>query len=228
MGGSDGETKDQTVRIVEVATGKLVRVLKGPLLYASGLSFSPDGKTLAAAGSSPPAKKYALAIEKVHLWEVTTGKEIRTFDSHYPGQVMTLVFSPDGKTLLTASANTMIHLWEVKSGKELLIQGGHQHFVNTIAVSPDGKMLASGSGDNTIRLWESTTGKELRKLSGHIASVTSVHFSHDGKTLASASEDESVWLWEVVTGNPYLNLRAIMTRTRMWPYKRSPSVPMTQ
>src|SRR5262245_59628321 len=82
----------------------------------------------------------------------------------------------------------------------LVIQTGHQSYIQSVAFSPDGKSIASGSWDNTIKLWDVATGRELRSLSGHSHSVNSVAFSPDGKMLANGGYDGSVKLWNVAMG----------------------------
>ncbi|MEH1877686.1 AAA-like domain-containing protein, partial [Nostoc sp.] len=101
--------------------------------------------------------------------------------------VNSVVFSPDGKTLASASFDNTIKLWNRETGKEITTLTGHSDKVNSVVFSPDGKTLASASFDKTIKLWNRETGKEITTLTGHSDKVNSVVFSPDGKTLASAS-----------------------------------------
>ncbi|MFB2767930.1 AAA-like domain-containing protein [Pelatocladus sp. BLCC-F211] len=109
--------------------------------------------------------------------------------------VSSVIFSPDGKTLVSASDDHTVKLWNLQ-GKELATLKGHSDSVYSVAFSPDGKILASASNDATVKLWN-LQGKELATLKGHSDRVYSVAFSPDGKTLASASRDTTVKLWNL-------------------------------
>jgi WD40 repeat protein len=114
--------------------------------------------------------------------------------------VLSVSFSPDGKTLATGSNDNTIKLWNIDSGKEIRTFQGHKAAVKSVSFSPDGKTLATGSNDTAIKLWNVDSGKEIRTLQGHKSFVLGLDFSPDGKMLATGSNDTAIKLWNVDTG----------------------------
>ena len=128
-------------------------------------------------------------------------RDAATTLSGHTETIMSLAFSPDGKTLASASDDRTIKLWVVATGKNTATLGGHTDHVLSVAFSPDGKTLASGSQDETIKLWEIATGNNIATFKGHNRGVASVVFSPDGRTLVSGSWDKSIKLWDVTAGH---------------------------
>src|SRR5262249_53778901 len=108
----DGKTvvsggMDNTVRLWDVATGKLVRSLKHPVREVRPLSFARDGKTLATS-----------ARNQLWLWDVGTGAQLRELNLQLERdqQVTSLTLSSDGKTAASGEMGGIIRLWDMASG----------------------------------------------------------------------------------------------------------------
>ena len=101
--------------------------------------------------------------------------------------VNSVVFSPDGETIVSVSDDGTIRLWNVNTRKPLKTLMAHADSVNSVVFSSDGETIASAGNDRAVRLWNANTGKLLRTLTGHIENVNTVAFSPDGKTIASGS-----------------------------------------
>ncbi len=189
---------DNTVRLWDVSSGKLIRLLGSHQSSARSEAFSPDGRWLASGSYDKTVK----------LWEIPSGTLTRLLEGH-KDYVLSVAFSPDGRWLASSSVDKTIRLWEVSSGKLIRSLGGQHGPVRSVAFSPDGRWLASGSDDNTARLWEVSSGKLIHTFEGHHGSVRSVAFSPDGRWLASASRDNTVKLWEIETGAETQTFRQI-------------------
>lgn len=70
-----------------------------------------------------------------------------------PANATSIVFSPNGKVLVSGSYDATIRLWDVDTGAQLATLEGHTYSITSVAVSPDGATIASGSFDGTVLLW---------------------------------------------------------------------------
>ncbi len=188
-----------TVKLWDVAGGKERHSLG--IKVARDAAFSPDGREFAAA-----------EFGTVTLWDTAGSRPLRSLD--IGPVVISLAFSPDGKTLAVGADHSAYGsgdnttLWDLASGSQ-------QHSFKTdlpfsmetvsafgLAFSPDGTKLATGSArGNTVKLWDVAGGSELRSLS--VSNLESLAFSPDGATLLSASGtgDDTVKLWDAASGN---------------------------
>jgi WD40 repeat protein len=120
--------------------------------------------------------------------------------------VTSMVFTPDGRSLVSGGFDHKIKLWNLKTGKLQATLQRHYDQINALAISPNGELLASGGGtadtytDKTITIWDLKTRKILYTLKGHELGITSLAFSPDGETLVSSSFDGSIKLWNPKTG----------------------------
>jgi WD40 repeat protein len=195
---------DSNLTLWDTATGEPVAPpLTDHPKSVFNLAFSPDGRHLASVGAG----------RWVILWEqpdelaagAAAGEPVGYGLDGHTGQVYSVAFSPDGKTLATGSRDRVIILWDVDSREPLGSPlEGHEGWVMGLAWSPDGRTLASASADGTVRLWragELLDGTEGHAepagppLVGHGNWVNDLAFSPDGTMLATASSDHTVRLW---------------------------------
>jgi tetratricopeptide (TPR) repeat protein len=164
--------------------------------YVRSVSFSPDGRLLAAGFLNGGIK----------LFQVYTGQKTSNLDGH-AASVNSVAFSPNSRLLASGSRDKTIKLWNVDSGGEIQTLRGHDGEVRSVAFSPDGNWLVSGSHDHTVRIWRAVTGREVQVLGEHKHHVTAVVFSPNGRWLASSSLDKTIKLWDVTTGRAVRTLR---------------------
>lgn len=115
-------------------------------------AFSPDG-TILALGEGGEKDGNA----KVHLLEPGSGKKLQELNGHQYG-VTALLFSADGKTLVSAGRDTTVRLWSVPDGK--MVQelgkgrgGQFKDWIHAVALSPDGRRLAAADMAGMIHVW---------------------------------------------------------------------------
>ena len=96
---------DKTVKLWDPRTGREVRTVGGHPEAVLGVSFSPDGKTVAASTAHWGDGDYTPRPAEIWLWDVATGKEIARLMGH-ANRVFSVAFAPDGKTLKLRAATT--------------------------------------------------------------------------------------------------------------------------
>ena len=100
--------------------GVKVRLGKGGI---NEIAYSPDGAKLAVAS--------AIGI---WIYRTQTGEELDLYTGH-TGEVLGVSFSPDGKTIATASLDSTIRLWNMDTGEHLRTLSGHTDWVSSVAFS---------------------------------------------------------------------------------------------
>jgi serine/threonine protein kinase/sugar lactone lactonase YvrE len=140
-----GGTKYQEIKLVDPATGKTVRTINDS--SASGVSFSPDGKTLAVPDDD--------GTNSLQLWDVATGRSKAVFDRTEGDDIITkTLYHPDGRTLATWGHGNSVQLWDVaaKSVRANVIGAGGK--IETVAFDPKGERIACAGEDKSIRIWK--------------------------------------------------------------------------
>jgi RNA polymerase sigma factor (sigma-70 family) len=201
----DGRTlavkhKDGVIRLWDTATGKLLLPLPLPQELTYARAFSPDSRKLATASTS-------FLDKTIRLWDTATGKELRRLPWQDGTVATRLVFTRDGKGIVSAHhvpkpipgkgfVEGSLRLWDVDTARLLRRFRGAAGHEAALSISPDGKMLAASTRE-AIVLWEVASGKERGQFAGHRDSVWSLAFSPDGRLLASGSGDHTAIVWDI-------------------------------
>jgi WD40 repeat protein len=181
---------DKTVRVWDLATGKVTRSFTGHEAWVPTLAFHPKDSLLASGSGDK-----RILVNRYN-------KRTKPIEIKEHNGVHAVAFDPEGEHLVAAGFAGGLRLWHVRSGDWRRSFKGHTSDVYAATFSPDGKLLASGSADQTIRLWDVSTAKTLRTLTGHTDWVLSLTFNPEGTLLRSAGRDGSLRTWDVASGKP--------------------------
>jgi WD40 repeat protein len=166
-----------------------------PIQYAA---YSPDGRTIAGA---------AWDVSGVTFWDSATETLVGRLPIH-PSSVAAVVYHPDGKTVLTLTANPVadsegLRWWDLSEDvPRRLPRGKPMPDALSAAFSPDGRLLLVGSRDRTARFFDSASAQPVGEPLAHAEPVEAVAFSRDGKSVMTGCRDGSLRLWDVATHQP--------------------------
>jgi WD40 repeat protein len=182
------------------------------------MAFSPDARRLVTA-----ADHSATATEcELTLWDITrlVAGQGQIGGVTVAGTIRTVIFSPDGHTLVTVSGDDrrgLITFWHApdpvwshrrkswKPWRPTGIRAADLPYASTVAYSPDGRILAIPAG-STVWLWDASDPAQpghLGTIDGSFDHVHAAAFSPDGQALAAADQAQGgrVAIWDL-TGLP--------------------------
>jgi WD40 repeat protein len=158
----DAATGKETLDIMKVQFPKFNsqdRTYGGSQLWrkfvANGLittAISSDGKLIAVGQGGETD------TGKVHILDATTGKLIRTVSGHLNG-VTDVLFSADGKHVISAGRDTCVRVCQVADGKEVAVLGSprggqSKDWLSAVALSPDERFIAATDIAGLVHVWE--------------------------------------------------------------------------
>jgi WD40 repeat protein len=186
-------SRDGTVRVWDVAAGRERDdfAYTAPLnpddsapFWLTGVSWSPDGDTLAVGSISG----------SVYILDAATGRQQRELQGHDGWVVIRGVsFSPDGDLLASASLDGTVHLWSPRTGTDrgTLQQRGLR--LLGLAWSPDGARLATSSDTaGNVAVWDVSSQEVVRTALLAQGAVTTLAYSDSGQLLGTGGANGSV------------------------------------
>jgi WD40 repeat protein len=195
-----GTPHQDSIRLYEFATGRLVGLLKGHTNVVTGLVFSSDSKWLISGSADRTAI----------IWDLERGALAHHLKGHTDA-VYAVAFSPEGAQAITGSDDKTLRLWSVADGTQIATLSGGNGKVRSVAVSTSNGTIASGSVDGEIRLWDGRSGRFLRTLARQGGSIGALKFSPGGKRLLSTCGHEACdytqRIWDVASGKERLAYR---------------------
>ena len=195
----DHSYENYTLGIWSAENGHLVREI--PIPSSNHMAIDKEDRWIALAGIS----KFAVVI-----YDLKEARKIKEIPKAHSESLTSIDFSPDGKTLVSASFDGKIKVWDRKTGKNIFIRdvgkvnGAYAPIVQSAKYSNDGRLIVTASNDCKIRVWDATTGQiQGKPLEGHTSSVYGALFSQDGSCIVSSSSDGTSRIWDLKPQVPY-------------------------
>jgi WD40 repeat protein len=201
-------TSDGTVRVWDVATGKLIQTLSardGTIIEAA--QFSPSGKQIVTAGLDGATRIWATPQEGAGSTSKTPPKTLRDPDRN---SVIGATFDRSGTRVITASADGGARIFDARTGRltDVLVNHGAE-IVNGAAFSPDGRWLATGTRGGTATVWNARSGKpRLRFTAPGLPGFSRIAYSAGGHYLVAAGDDGFAYVIDASTGALIVDTRA--------------------
>jgi len=172
------------VLVWDVDSGAIIASTDELQSFTAGLTFSPDGETLAVSDCDRIEIAATCLEGAIRFWDFIDG----TFTDRYLGHagiIWSLDYSPRGELLASGSQDNTIILWDTETGQpvgqRLTNHGGP---VRRVAFSHDGEMLASGGFDNLVFLWDVDSSQAIGgPFVAHGNNVMDVRFGPEDKSI---------------------------------------------
>ncbi|KAL3517153.1 hypothetical protein ACH5RR_024055 [Cinchona calisaya] len=169
---------DRTIKIWDLASGRLKLTLTGHIEQIRGLAVSDKHTYMFSAGDD----------KQVKCWDLEQNKVIRSYHGHLSG-VYCLAIHPTIDILLTGGRDSVCRVWDIRSKMQIHALSGHDNTVCSVFTRPTDPQVVTGSHDSTIKFWDLRYGKTMVTLTHHKKSVRAMALHPKEESFASASAD---------------------------------------
>lgn len=139
--------------IVTTSWNGITKVLDAATFEPIDATPPEQAETIGVANFSPDGQQLATTLTKVvTIWNATTFELIHTLLGH-TRNVNSVHFSPDGKLIVTASADNTTKIWNVATGATVQTLVGHTGQVWSAQFSHNGQKIVTASWDKTAKIW---------------------------------------------------------------------------
>ncbi len=180
---------DGKIKLIDLYTGNIKKEINEKLKYVKIGRLSPKQDLLLSfAGSEGDGEFY--------IREVSSGVIKQKF--YDEGEINDLIFSIDGKYVVSASEDPTIKVWSIETGKIVQAFEKAEGRLGAINISNDGKNILSSTGNKNVYVWGLPDGNLKNQLRGHNSNITEIKVSSD--KVCTLSVDGAVRIWDLETG----------------------------
>jgi WD40 repeat protein len=189
------DRKTKETKVWDLTANRQLYLLKGADL--ANAASSSDGRFFAT--SNPTDRS-------IRVMDLKTGQERHNLPDGLGGAA-SLVFSPDGETVVSANYDNDLRIWKTSSGELVKKVEDLTGAMFAAAFTLDGKQLIMGGLDETVYIWDAKSYSLTRKLKGHGETIAALTISPDGRTLVTGGFDVitvknpvKIQIWDLAAG----------------------------
>ena len=160
------------------------------------VAWSPRGDLIATGAAGG----------EIRLWN-TAAKRVQKILRDHQSDVNELVFSPDGRLLVSCGDDLTLRIWQVDLDEPpRVLRGVTLSDLNGLAFSPDGRWLAAGGEDQKARVWDTSSWQLIKVLSAGNGAINRMTFSADSRRIAISQSSGLGTVFDFETGEALLTL----------------------
>ncbi len=167
-------------------SGKVVATLAGHEAAVTSIAFNKTGSHVITGSADKTAR----------VWALAGAKELIKHEG-YPGPVVAVALSDDGKVAFSSGTENNIRQWNVADGAEVRLIAGHGGIVRGLVLRT--ATLFSAADDGTVRLWNTGNGAPIRAIN-HGGNLRCLAVTADATKIVSGGADKNAKLWNAADG----------------------------
>jgi WD40 repeat protein len=202
---SYNEISEAKVTIWDVQRGCPRFSYRVPASSRGAFAVSVDGTSIAVVRDK----------SVIEILDGLSGEEKARLFGH-SADIVSVSFSPDGKSLLSAGGDGL-KVWKADAAEQTLAARAHDRDILDLSYSRDGRLIVTAGFDETLKVWDSESLQEKRTLRGHTSKVVRCCLAPKGDRIISAAFDDTVRVWDMAAGEEIYHLNLSQARIKIGP-----------
>ena len=188
---SPNTTTDNSIRLWDVDSGKLLAKIDGHEHWGHEIEFSPTADQFVTASYDRSVKVWDYKRIGTQLDVI----EKRKYRMHHDA-IYSVAYSPDGRRILTGAEDSQAYIVDIPTGK-LIRDYAHDGAVYCGAFLDSGNKFVTGTWKGTVGIWDANSRESLAEWRGHEKGIIEVAVSPNRKTLVTTSFDHTAIFWDL-------------------------------